>query len=529
MSELSIPENLIREKISRLSELLKNFNFDVEGSNILGNLILKSCAVLSAYNEMFLNDKLRLLDIETIKSFPNIISESEIDRLGNVFGMVRFDGYKSFGKILVKRSENSDIVVPQGTKFSIGTEIFETIKTFNVKGNVNNVTEDNDVPSIQINASVYGFVIEVASIAKKNFLVKKGTVFSLIDTATIPNVIGIEAFEDFYPGKNRESNKEFIDRILNFFNNKSIFNEISVKNLLEKESGLNIKDIAIIGPGNNIAKRNLYWLFPINRGSAVDVCIRTNESYIEKRNLFVCTLVNKVNNSLSYWEVEITRNKVAGLFRVLKVQPFPDTTELNPLNFTYIDEIDSANNSYNYSPDIELPKHAKYSVFIKTKFKFLDDVTDVSAMNLGDKKIYLLTYLEPDNLGIISDFFYSNYNIRENNDVLLKSAIPCLVSVTCSVSGTAVPSMEIANIIKNTIDNMSMGETLSKEFLKFEIIKNLNNISVDAIDIVAKILKPDNTIQLINSDTIIIPSELDNIMSKENVFFLTDYVNVSVF
>ena len=510
----------LSDNIKIISSVLKAKykNVDVE-STVFGDLVVRGTAIASTAVEEEIEDKLKVFNFNSEMFDPNSVTEKELDDFAAVFNIVRKKGSKSYGLLLIETTANTDQTIPGGTKFSHGGFTYETTKAYNVKSNLSTVSGDDRF--YYLIGSKYYFTLPVVATVEGRHEVNKDSVLTLI-SGTIANFSSAKAFSDFYPGFDKETNRELHERIKNYKVNVNPLSEESLRNFFNTyESVYKVYDLKVIGPNHVLSKRNQHWLFPISQGNKFDIYLKSVNKYFTKREIFICELIEIVDASTSRWKVTFTKNNVPNFLKVEKINYITDSTLLNVYSYTsYIDLTDES-----HIPDLVNFKESRFSRYSKTEVVFTDNIRPTASMSVGDKDLYVIEYISFDEMVNFHNVFYEKYNLPF--DSLLKFCNFCFVTTTATLS-TSSTDKDVKTIIEDFINNLSLGTPLTTTALIEVILSNTKNTTITSFNISGEIFKSNNTTVTISGPNLLIPTDADNFLHQDNTAYISKQINLTI-
>ncbi len=534
VDELS--QEAVDQSLSLIQAMLQEQHpeLDVAASGLVG-LLLRPGAELAAAAQEDFNRYLRSSSLKQILADPINADTEMVDIVMSNYGLTRQPGSLASGKIAIVVSKKITTTVPAGSVFVGGTSEFRTEVSYSAKTSSVNVDSDTDSVLVALSDGNFKFTIPVVALQVGSAsLLKQGTL--LTTTAPIPNVVRIYADEDFIDGVDEESNSQLIARQAEGIAAKTVCNRINCAALLRDVSS-NYVALSIIGAGDKELLRDKHSIFPGSFGGRSDWYFRDAADIAVTQLELECVLHEKTSDGYGIWQCDIDRDTAPGFYDVSRVVP-ADTAEYEG-SLTVTEDIRGFNTQYSDGellPDIETAVEAVFSRYQTAVIRFKDTTTLTAGLTVAEStKSFLVSLRVSPKIAEVQTAVSNRGTRFLFGDVLVKAPIPCFVSISFSLLGR--PSAELPNVdaIKTAIVNYVNGLSFTGHLFASDITRIIHSylpsgVSVSAIDMLGKLLKPNGETQTLHSREVLeIPDDSVNMVSARTVGFVTykDLVLVS--
>lgn len=512
---------LISDTKIRLESFIQN-NFpdvDIAPGTVISELIIKLAATLQ---NPITNDIDALSATKTVTealAAPSDTYSQIIDNIASNFNTVRNLGVKSEGKIKVTVSSNKTYYVNAGTIFfqPVIQLNYITLTTYRITANP---TDSNDLQLFSVGGSFYFYIPVEAQDVGTAYQVSDQMPFTLDATTPITGFVQASAYGNFTSGISQETDKQLINRFQLGLTNKSLLNAKSIKARLS-DLITTLSDVSVVGVSSPELTRSKHNVFGISTLGMSDVYVRTTNT---PNTIQFTETATKLDN-VDQWSVTIDRDAAPGFYKVLSIIPADQTVQgtlvYTPVYSYDLSNLDTANLIYNLTE----ARFTRYQTCTLT-FTFAD------SSAAGTTKDFLITVSGQPNISDIQDLFLSNDERIACADYLVRSALPCFVSLSLKLhkntTASSLPVDTIKQDIYNYINSIKFGESLYVS----SIVKICHNYDIDfvelPINLSGSILCNDgSTLSINSSSALTIPTNLAlGVSSKTTLFFAEYYSSV---
>lgn len=536
LSDLQVDkiEEAKRWFLAILSEKYPNLSFS---SGVFSGFVIDPCSILAAA----LNKKIQILaDSLSLEKLLQNLSGYDIETVDNLllnFGVKRRHASFAEGVVYIILSASVSTTINANTLFETYTGI-----SFFAKETVTAVPENPGPNEILLEpfGPYYRFPVPVKAIYPgSNGNVLKNTQFFC--RTPISRLYNIVAASDFSGGSDEESPSEAAKRITIsksaavLGNSYQLLNLIKLVGIQENISEFNhIVDVNIVGPNFLEMTRDQRTIFPISLGGKVDIYVkrdRLTTDIITAEAL----LIGITDEGDGVWRVNLTREQSEGVYRVLAVYPSSrisgDSFEITQI----ARDFDIEDVPYEFVPDIEEAKEAVFSCFQTISVIFIDDQTEVSPGEIGNRtQNYNLQIEYSPSVASLQSYLGSNDVRPPFLDILVKGCAPARLNLTITLSRriTADKERDIKAAIVSYVNKLPIGRTLYHSDIISSFVSLLPpDVSVKSISSSAVIQGFDDTYQTINSGSnayLEIPTDYSKNISKNTVGWFSDESNITI-
>jgi hypothetical protein len=295
-----------------------------------------------------------------------------------------------------------------------------------------------------------------------------------------------------------------------------------------------ITNQSIVGYGDAEMLRDQHTIFPVSYGGRVDWYIRGQET-LQRLAVTVTATCISIAGSTSTWQFALNKNASPGFYEVTKIRRQLDAN----LNSGFEIILDSRSNDLTgdgFIPDITTIAEGAYTAFQTAIIQFVDTVTLVSGLAVGQTALYTCELIGTPLIQEIQTLVSSRDVRSYAADALVKAPVPCFVQVTLTLNkttGTMVDADMIDKIklaIIGVVNRTDFVGRLDGSYI-IEAVHGLitDNISITQLDLLGRIRRPDGTLQYLRDpDSIVIPEQPVKMVTAKTVQFFAEVADVSV-
>lgn len=494
---------------------------DVSPGSVLNELLLK----LSATIQNKLNNTIEgLSQTNSVNSVlnSNIETYSEIiDSIASNYNVIRNSGRKSSGNIKVTVSTVATYLLPAGflltqSSLNLDYQVTSSIKTVSV--NENELLNPGEV-RLQTDGRIFYFIVPVEALnIGGDYQLTNGAKLVLGTNSNLTNFVGAEAYGNFSPGLNKETDRELITRFRIGLSAKTLVSQVSTNAKLTDVFG-GFKGVSIVGANDPEMTRGKSNLFGFPTFGMADVYVRTANN-IDTVN----TTLPGVKISTDTWRIDINSAVLPGFYQVTGIIPargeVSGTLEIRNKQYGFES---GSSNRVNHIATASQARFSKYQTLAL-------DFTYVSSLGLNEEN-FIVSFNRLPNIEEIQNLFLNDEERIASADYLVKAVIPCTVSVDIRLIRKSeldtVPTDNIKKDIFNYINGLSFNEAVSAS----RIVDICHNYNIKRVDLPVKmegvILLPtdkeDKIYSIQDNDLLEIPFLTNYGVSSNNTIFFTSY------
>lgn len=506
------------EITTRISQFIaeKYPTVDLAPGSALRELVVKLSA--SIQNEIY-NDITTLSQGGSFKAAQESTTDTYSDVIANIasnYLVTRNAGTTAQGVLKVLVSSNTTKYVTTNTQFKHTATglIYTTSKAYTASTN----PEAEQLRIYTQSTGLYYYLLPVSAVAPgADYQVAANSTFTPVISGTVSGLVSISAFGAFTSGKDVETDKQLISRIATGMTNKGMTSEASI---LAKLSSVypDIRDIAIIGANDAELLRSKQNAFGLNTFGMADVYIRScngvNNTTIQ---------VAGTKQSAGVWTFSLDYTHIAGFYDILYVRPevgsYTGTIDVTQKTFGATTIPREVNNVINNATEARYTQYQTCNVTL--------NYVEVPLVANGSTQTFSVTVTNQPYIRECQQIINSRSERIPGADYLIRSAIPCFVSLKLQVekSGTAsVPVSSIQQDIFSYINTLKFGDPIYASRI-VDICHNYPEVRrvVTPVVLTGLLAAPDGTTRTItSSDVLATDAVIPNISSKM-VGFFTSY------
>lgn len=523
----------VQQLLSRLTDQLQTLNPELDlKRGVFHDTVLYYHAVLEAAIRANLERYQSARSLQQIEADPSLADVAVVNEVLSNWGVTRREGTKAVGSVTIELSLAQSVTVPVGFVFQANGKEYVATASFTSRTSAEQVASETDRLIQPLSNGNWAFTIDVeASEIGSDYKLNAGDLITPV--RSLVGYVTSYATSSFEDGLNTETNAELLIQLQNGISAKALSNRASMRALIaslpEFSSATNQ---SIVGYGDPEMLRDQHTIFPISYGGRVDWYIR-GQAQLERNSLSVIARLIAISGTKSTWQFAVNRNTYPGFYEIEKIRRSDDSA----VNSGFEIVEDNRSNDLTgagFIPDIANVAEGAYSAFQTAIIRFVDTVSDVTKLSVGQTAEYLCEVVGVPLIGEIQSFVESRDIRSYAADVLVKAPVPCFVDVTLTInkaSGDPIPDInEIKTAIVNEINSVGFIGRLDGSKIIDRVHGFIaNSASVTELDLFGRIRKPDGSIQYVrSSDSLVIPDQPDKMVSAKTVQFFAEIQNISV-
>ena len=458
-----------------------------------------------------------------------------VDEVLSNWGITRKTGTRAIGSVTIEISQARSVTIPANFTFSVNGLTYVATQTFTSRtseGQISNPVTDRLL--VQLSNGNWAFTIEVeAEDVGSKYKLHAGD--TLNPDRTVVSFVASYATSTFNDGLDAETNEQLIAELQLGLAAKALSNRTNMRSYLRSIPALNlITNQSIVGYGDAEMLRDQHTIFPVSYGGRVDWYIRGQET-LQRLAVTVTATCISIAGSTSTWQFALNKNASPGFYEVTKIRRQLDAN----LNSGFEIILDSRSNDLTgdgFIPDITTIAEGAYTAFQTAIIQFVDTVTLVSGLAVGQTALYTCELIGTPLIQEIQTLVSSRDVRSYAADALVKAPVPCFVQVTLTLNkttGTMVDADMIDKIklaIIGVVNRTDFVGRLDGSYI-IEAVHGLitDNISITQLDLLGRIRRPDGTLQYLRDpDSIVIPEQPVKMVTAKTVQFFAEVADVSV-
>lgn len=458
-----------------------------------------------------------------------------VDEVLSNWGITRKTGTRAIGSVTIEISQARSVTIPANFTFSVNGLTYVATQTFTSRtseGQISNPVTDRLL--VQLSNGNWAFTIEVeAEDVGSKYKLNAGD--TLNPDRTVVSFVASYATSTFNDGLDAETNEQLIADLQLGLAAKALSNRTNMRSYLRSIPALNlVTNQSIVGYGDAEMLRDQHTIFPVSYGGRVDWYIRGQET-LQRLAVTVTATCVSIAGSTSTWQFALNKNASPGFYEVTKVRRQLDAN----LNSGFEIILDSRSNDLTgdgFIPDITTIAEGAYTAFQTAIIQFVDTVTLVSGLAVGQTALYTCELIGTPLIQEIQTLVSSRDVRSYAADALVKAPVPCFVQVTLTLNkttGTMIDADMIDKIklaVIGVVNRTDFVGRLDGSYI-IEAVHGLitDNISVTQLDLLGRIRRPDGTLQYLRDpDSIVIPEQPVKMVTAKTVQFFAEVADVSV-
>lgn len=458
-----------------------------------------------------------------------------VDEVLSNWGITRKTGTRAIGSVTIEISQARSVTIPANFTFSVNGLTYVATQTFTSRtseGQISNPVTDRLL--VQLSNGNWAFTIEVeAEDVGSKYKLNAGD--TLNPDRTVVSFVASYATSTFNDGLDAETNEQLIADLQLGLAAKALSNRTNMRSYLRSVPALNlVTNQSIVGYGDAEMLRDQHTIFPVSYGGRVDWYIRGQET-LQRLAVTVTATCVSIAGSTSTWQFALNKNASPGFYEVTKVRRQLDAN----LNSGFEIILDSRSNDLTgdgFIPDITTIAEGAYTAFQTAIIQFVDTVTLVSGLAVGQTALYTCELIGTPLIQEIQTLVSSRDVRSYAADALVKAPVPCFVQVTLTLNkttGTMIDADMIDKIklaVIGVVNRTDFVGRLDGSYI-IEAVHGLitDNISVTQLDLLGRIRRPDGTLQYLRDpDSIVIPEQPVKMVTAKTVQFFAEVADVSV-
>ena len=442
-----------------------------------------------------------------------------IDKVASNYNTSRNSGTKSTGKLKIVVTANNSNYLRAGTVFHqpVLNLNYVTITDWKATTSVIDITTDLQIVT---EGGLYYFIVPVVAVdVGAKYQVSDQMQFTVDAGYTINSFVSASAYGSFTTGLDLETDKNLINRYKKGLSYKTLLNYNSI---LQNITTLfpNVLDISVVSSADGELTRSKHNAFGISILGMADVYVRSSFGPETVQRVKAATYMGN-----STWSFNVSSDEVPGFYRVTSILPVDNKvligSYLNTQTFSF-DE--TALGPANSITTVDEARFTKYQTALIT----FTNSTDVAV---GTIQEFNVTFSYQPNIADIQNIFLSSTERIICADYLVKSALPCYVSMRLKLhrknNSITLPIESIKQDIFNYVNSIPFGESLYVS----HIIDICHKYDVKYVELPLVVngeiyTNAGTTISISDSDILAIPTKLSSGVSSKTTAFFIDYFSL---
>lgn len=340
-----------------------------------------------------------------------------------------------------------------------------------------------------------------------------------------PRFVTAFSANDFLGGTATESNAQLVTRMEAGIPARVTAGRLNIVSLVRSQPVFaDMKNISIIGYGDREMERDQHWILPISGGGRVDIYAQMDALPKTTTIKKTARLVQKRTTD-SIWQFSVDRDDAPGFYEVTAVRRLVDPSDIAGMQVTKdLRGWDFGDDTW--QPDIINNKEAAYSRYQTATVQFIDNLTPVSDITEGMTQEYNVSLLAQPFIRELQDFLSGIDHRSLGSDVLMKSAVPCFLSINCDIVKDATESAPDLDAIRlaiaDRVNNLNFPGVLYASQI-MDVIHNFlfGTQAVGPLDMHGLVRRPDGTSMIVRDNNVLyLPNSPSTLVTARTTIFI---------
>ena len=187
-----------------------------------------------------------------------------------------------------------------------------------------------------------------------------------------------------------------------------------------------------------------------------------------------------------------------------------------------------------FIPDIATQAEGAFTAYQTATIQFVDTVTDAALLSPGAKQDYVIAVL---NTPLIKELqaYMAGRDVRSYGaDALIRAPVPCFVQLSCILNKSAEDADPDVAAIKTTLSSLVNNTGFIGRLDGSRVLDAIhgyiqNNVSITDLDMLGRILQPNNeTTWLHSSSSLVVEDNASNMVTAKTVQFFLSVSDISI-
>lgn len=491
-----------------------------------------SGGVAGAVTQTEISRVLQSRSLLAIQENPALADPVLVDHVLSNVNISRKVGTRASGEITIVVTGGETVVIPANAKYTASGLAFRTDSAIIARPVGTVITAATDRVLTARGDGSYSFTVPATADTV-------GDAYNIrANTAMLPDPVPsrfVTAFasSDFAGGVATESNADLITRMYEAVPAAVSGGRANLTALIKQQPVFaDTLHYAFAGAGDAEMSRDQRSIFPISIPGCVDIYART-AAYPQTTTVTVtCTLQKKLATS-SVWAFSVPRTTAPGFYRIESIRNLADPADFSGYAvLTDTRGVDLSGSGWR--PDVRSAREAAFTAWQTAHITFEDNSTDVSSLSVGDARDYVVSFLVAPLIRELQTFIGDTTVRPLGADLLVRAAIPCLLTINATILRAAdesAPDLDLIRVaLRNYVSGLNFPGTLYASQL-LDVIHNYleSNTVVSHIVMQGSILRTDGDTTVIRHTTALaIPNAPAVEISPRTVAFFLDPENIGL-
>lgn len=526
-----------------IAQLVKENNASVDTKRgVIHDLVVHFSALLGAAKDKEIDRLRRSMSMKSILADPLLADTDIVDAVLSNYRVTRTESAASTGEVTIVVSTQSALTLPAGTLFTVGGTVFSLATTsgISVRTSTAQVSSADDRVLELLQDGSYAFTVPViASTAGAIAMIKRSATVSVSPQPL--TFVNAYAANDFSTGTAAETNAQLMNRFQEGLAAKAWSNRVNISAMIKAEAAYSsVSAVSVIGMSDAEMKRDQHSILPISLGGRSDIYVRSAQTPSATNAQITATFVSKTLDATTgacvggTWQFGVTAAEIPGFYEIARVA----LTTAGATDTGY--EVTSIVRGYDLgtddpAPDITSAKEAAFSKYQTATIQFLDTDTDVTSAVAGTTQVtYDVTFSHMPLISSLQDFCGGRDVRNPAGDVLVKGAVPCILSLNFTIKKPVTESEPDLDAIRSALVLNINALGFAKRLHASRVADVVSSFITDgsalsSIDMFGRIIAPSGIdIFARDADVLEIPNRPDDLVTPRTVILILDSDNIGI-
>ncbi len=518
--------DVVEQAQAELSQLIQERHPEVELTRgVIHDIVAFFAGGISGgINQTEINRVLESRSLLAIETNPLLADDTLVDHVLSNFLITRKTGTHASGDITIVVEGDATVVVSANVVYTANGLNFLVDAPITARPPGSTTSDPNDRVLQPRGDGSYEFSVPAtAESVGDTYNVRAGTKF----TPVVPPSRFVTAFgaSDFTGGTATETNTELVARMEAGIPAQVTAGRLNIEALVKAQAVFSdVKHLSIVGYGDPEMERDQHWIFPVSGGGRIDIYCQTDALPATVTLRKEARLVEKLATS-SVWQFTLDRNDVPGFYEVSAVRRLDDPTDVAGFEVTY-DSRGWYFDTDDWTPDIKYQREAAYTRYQTAIIRFVDTATPVADLAVGDEVEYNVSVLTQPLIRELQTFLASDDHRHLASDILVKSAVPCYLSINCDIvknANESAPDLDaIRTALADRVNNLNFPGVLYASQVTDVIHDYLSGSqAVGPVDMHGQIRRVDGTTAVIRDNQVLwLPDSPSTLVTPRTTIFV---------
>ena len=395
-----------------------------------------------------------------IENNPELADDDLVDAVLSNYNLTRKVGTRARGDVTIVVEGSTTVVIAADELYIANGINYRTDTTITARPPGTTIVATSERALVARGDGSYEFTVPAtAEDVGEEANIGNGT--KLVPDVTPPRFVTAFATSGFTGGTSSETNEQAIERLRAGIAAEGMSGRLNIDALIRGQATFaDIKELSIIGYGDAEMTRDQHSIFPVSMGGRIDIYARNDAipETVALRKEATLIAYDAVGSAGSTWQFAITRTDAPGFYEVAGIRLLTDPADIAGFEVT-LDQRGFDLGDDTWKPDILTTEEAAYTKYQTAVIQFTDSSTIITADVVSEGKAeYNIDIITQPLIDDMQDFVASEDQRHLASDVLVKSAVPCFVSINCDIyknTNESAPDLdpikvELARVINNT-------------------------------------------------------------------------------